>query len=38
MTGATIGNGTVVVPLSFEPYEAKLIVLGPMPTGSADAR
>jgi hypothetical protein len=29
MTGATVGNGTVTVPLSLEPYEAKLIVLGP---------
>jgi hypothetical protein len=31
MTGATLGNGTVTVPLSLEPYEAKLIVLGPLP-------
>jgi hypothetical protein len=31
MTGATVGSGTVTVPLSFEPYEAKLIVLGPLP-------
>jgi hypothetical protein len=31
MTGATMGNGTVTVPLSLEPYEAKLIVLGPLP-------
>jgi hypothetical protein len=35
MTGATVGNGTVTVPLSFEPYEAKLIVLGPLPAGAA---
>jgi len=34
MTGATVGNGTVAVPLSFEPYEAKLIVLGPLPAGA----
>jgi len=38
MTGATVGNGTVTVPLSFEPYEAKLIVLGPLPAAAADAR
>ena len=31
MTGAIVGNGTVPVPLSLEPYEAKLIVLGPLP-------
>ena len=31
MTGVTVGNGTVTLPLSFEPYEAKLIVLGPLP-------
>jgi hypothetical protein len=31
MTGATVGNGIVTVPLSFEAYEAKLIVLGPLP-------
>jgi hypothetical protein len=31
VTGATVGNGTVTLPLSFEPYEAKLIVLGPLP-------
>jgi hypothetical protein len=36
MTGATVGNGTVTVPLSFEPYEAKLIVLGPLPAGAAE--
>jgi hypothetical protein len=35
MTGATVGNGTVTVPLSLEPYEAKLIVLGPLPAGAA---
>jgi hypothetical protein len=35
MTGATVGNGSVTVPLSFEPYEAKLIVLGPLPAGAA---
>jgi hypothetical protein len=35
MTGATVGNGTVTVPLSLEPYEAKLIVLGPLPPGAA---
>ena len=29
LAGATVGNGTVAVPLSLEPYEAKLIVLGP---------
>ncbi len=27
MTGATVGHGTVTVPLSLEPYEAKLIVV-----------
>jgi hypothetical protein len=31
LAGATVGNGTVAVPLSLEPYEAKLIVLGPLP-------
>jgi hypothetical protein len=31
MTGATVGSGTVTVPLSLDPYEAKLIVLGPLP-------
>jgi hypothetical protein len=36
MTGATVGSGTVAVPLSFEPYEAKLIVLGPLPAGAAE--
>jgi hypothetical protein len=36
MTGATVGNGTVTVPLSFDPYEAKLIVLGPLPAGAAE--
>jgi hypothetical protein len=36
--GATVGNGTVTVPLFFEPYEAKLIVLGPLPAAAADAR
>jgi hypothetical protein len=35
MTGATVGNGTVTVPLSLAPYEAKLIVLGPLPAGAA---
>jgi hypothetical protein len=29
MTGATVGNGMVTVPLTLEPYEAKLLVLGP---------
>jgi hypothetical protein len=31
MTGATVGNGTVAVPLSLDPHEAILIVLGPLP-------
>ena len=38
MTGATVGNGTVTVPLSLEPYEAKLIVLGPLPAGAAEPK
>jgi hypothetical protein len=38
MTGATVGNGTVSVPLSLEPYEAKLIVLGPLPAGAAEPK
>jgi len=36
MTGAAMGNGSVTVPLSFAPYEAKLIVLGPLPAGAAE--
>ena len=35
MTGATVGSGTVTMPLTLEPYEAKLIVLGPLPAGVA---
>ena len=38
LTGATVGNGTVTVPLSLEPYEAKLIVLGPLPAGAAESK
>lgn len=36
MTGATSGEGTVTVPISLEPYEAKLIVLGPLPAEAAE--
>src|SRR5271157_907590 len=35
MTGATVGNGTVTAPLTLEPFEAKVIVLGPLPGGAA---
>jgi hypothetical protein len=36
LTGAAAGDGTVALPLSFEPYEAKLIVLGPLPAEVAE--
>ena len=36
LAGAVAGNATVTVPLSFEPYEAKLIVLGPLPAEAAE--
>jgi hypothetical protein len=38
MTGAAVGNGTVTLPLSFDPYEAKLIVLGSLPAGAAEPK
>ena len=38
MTGATVGSGTVTMPLSLDPYEAELIVLGPLPAGAAGPR
>jgi hypothetical protein len=38
MTGATVGNGTVTVPLTLEPFEAKVIVLGPLPAGAAEPK
>ena len=36
LMGATEGNGTVGIPLSFAPYEAKLIVLGTLPSQAAE--
>jgi hypothetical protein len=36
MTGATVGDGHVAMPLSLDPFEAKLIVLGPLPAGAVD--
>jgi len=36
LRGATVANGSVTVPLSFAPYEAKLIVLGPLPAQAAE--
>jgi hypothetical protein len=36
MTGATVGSGAVTVPLSLEPFESKVIVLGPLPAGAAE--
>jgi len=35
MSGATAENGSVRFPLVLEPYEAKLVVVGPLPSGVA---
>jgi len=37
MTGATVEGGMVRIPLTLGPYEAKVIVLGPLPKGAAAA-
>jgi hypothetical protein len=37
MSGATAEGDSVRVPLALEPYEAKLIVIGPLPAGASDA-
>jgi hypothetical protein len=36
LAGVPAGDGVVAIPLSFEPYEAKLIVLGPLPAEAAE--
>ena len=37
IAGATAGSDSVSVPLLFEPYEAKVIVVGPLPAGASAA-
>jgi hypothetical protein len=33
LAGAPAANGSLQVPLVFEPYESKFIVIGPLPSG-----